>query len=97
MQVASPVKDLLVNRLHELLLLCDHFGVNTWQSGSWRSSFALYSAQTAFAMRERSFLNLSSVEMTPRISPMTSLIPAFALYQRSSGSCAGYGNRGSRR
>ena len=37
------------------------------------------------AMRLRSRSNFSCVEMTPRISPMTSRVPATALYQRSSG------------
>ncbi len=36
-------------------------------------------------MRRRSFLNFSSVEITPRISPIASLTPAFALYQSNSG------------
>ena len=58
---------------------------NWWQPRHARESLALYSVHTCPAMRIRSFLNFSSVEMMPRISPMTSLVPATALYQRSSG------------
>src|SRR5262249_35064941 len=54
-------------------------GVNWWQLRQFWELLALYSSQTSFAMRRRSFLNFSSVSITPRTSPIASLMPAFAL------------------
>jgi hypothetical protein len=69
----------------EFLLLGQDLGREHGRSGGWRNPFALYSAQTDSAIRARSLLNFSSVEITPRISPMTSFVPALALYQSRAG------------
>src|SRR4029078_7134453 len=60
-------------------------GVKTWQVRQLAESFSRNSAQTSLALRARSFLNFSSVPITPRNSPMASLVPALALYQSNSG------------
>src|SRR4051812_29243683 len=60
-------------------------GLNSWQWRQARESLPLYSSQTCFAIRRRSFLKRSSVAITPRISPSVSLAPATALYQRTCG------------
>jgi hypothetical protein len=41
--------------------------------------FSRISSQTSLARRQRSLSNFSWVEIVPRISPMTSRMPAFAL------------------
>jgi hypothetical protein len=50
-----------------------------WQVRQFSALFSLNSSHTCCAMRRRSFSNFSWVEITPRISPIASLMPAFAL------------------
>ena len=74
-----------VYRPHHFLLLREHFLGELVAVAARARIVGLVFLPHIAAMCIRSLLNFSSVEMTPRISPMTSFVPATALYQRSSG------------
>ncbi len=70
---------------HHFLLLREHVVGECVAAAARARIVGLVFRPHVVAMRIRSFSNSSSVEMMPRISPMTSRVPATALYQRSSG------------
>ena len=75
-----------VYRPHHFLLLREHFlGELRGSRGTRANRWPCIPSTRARPCASAPSLNFSSVEMMPRISPMTSLVPATALYQRSSG------------